>query len=454
MNLQRRLTRTDALAIALGGVIGVGVFRTSGLVLVGSGGLLAATAMWLVIGAVCLSGVVLYADLSARVPEVGGPYAYVRVGFGNMPAFAYGWFNAGVAIPVRQASVMAVIGELLAGVPCARRPRLRGSHAGLADRTQPPWRSRGCARSADLHVRQDRDARVRDRAGRYGHSRAMDSAVAGTMVGLDGATFATAIAGVWYTYLGWQDVVLLAEEVQEPRRNLPFVLVATVATVIVLYTGLHVALYFGLGGGTAAASALPVAALAQHTLGAIGTTLIAVLMLSSMIGGAAEGLMVRPRMALALARDGFGPSWLTTVGRTGTPTGALLANSAVVLVLVSTGSFTELLPLLVFAQGLLGVFETTSYFAVRRLRPELPTSRFHPWAPLAFVSANVALCVVEGLHDPLRAGLALVVLASLAAGYALVRQAPVLEAVAQVVDSPPREPQMASPPEHRPPGAR
>ena len=418
--LVRRLDRTDALAIALGGVIGVGVFRTTGLVLAGTGGLGAATAIWLAIGVVCLAGAILYGDLAARVPEVGGPYAYVRVAFGRRAAFVYGWLNAGVEIPVRQASVMAVIGEVLAAWWPAIGARafavaalvvltglnLIGVHAGaLAQRVFTLGKIGTILLVIGLAL-----AALIDHGGAVAP---VDGAV------VAGASFATAVAAVWYTYLGWQDVVLLAEEVHDPGRNLRAVLVATVAVVIVLYTAIHLAIYVGLGGGSAARAQMPVTSLAAGTLGAAGVTALSLLMLSSMIGGAAEGLMVRPRMALALARDGFAPRWLTAVGASGAPYGALLANSAVVLVLVATGGFAELLPLLVFAGGLLGVFETASYFVVRRRRPELPTARFHPWAPLAFVLANLALCALEGAHDPLRAGIAVGAVLALTVGHAV-----------------------------------
>src|SRR4051812_20850819 len=101
--LQRQLNRIDALAVSLGSVIGVGVFYNTGLVLSGTGGLAGATALWLIVGVVCLAGAILYADLSTRVPEAGGPYAYVRVAFGRPTAFVYGWMNAAVSMPVRQA---------------------------------------------------------------------------------------------------------------------------------------------------------------------------------------------------------------------------------------------------------------------------------------------------------------------------------------------------------------
>src|SRR6185503_16485294 len=91
VQLKRRLNRTDALAITLGAVIGVGVFRNTGLVLRGTGGFVEATILWLVVPLLCLCGASLYADLSGRVPEAGGQYAYVRTAFGGRSAFIYGW---------------------------------------------------------------------------------------------------------------------------------------------------------------------------------------------------------------------------------------------------------------------------------------------------------------------------------------------------------------------------
>jgi basic amino acid/polyamine antiporter, APA family len=405
--LQRRLIRIDALAIALGSVIGVGVFRNTGLALRGTGGVVGATALWIAIGLICLTGAVLYADLSSRVPEAGGPYAYVRVAFGKPAAFIYGWMAAGIAMPVRQASVVAVIGELLSRwLPGDRRMlavivlialaaiHLLGVRVGaLAQRVFTTGKIATLALVVGLAVALSLRA--------HGTAGPLPAAV----------SFATAVGAVWYTYLGWQDVVLLAEELREPRRDLPFVLFATVLLTIVFYTSVHLAIYFGLGGSAAAYGQIPAVSIATAVLGGLGTALLTGLTLSSMVGGAAESVMVRPRIAMALGRDGLGPRRLAAISANGTPYGAILFHCSVALVFVATGSFERLLPLLVFAQGFLGIFETASYFVVRKQRPDLPSSPFHPWAPLIFISANAALCALAGIEDPLRAGAALGTLA-------------------------------------------
>lgn len=415
--LKRRLYRIDALAIALGSVIGVGVFRNTGPVLAGAGGLGGATLVWIVVGLVCLAGAVLYADLSSRVPEAGGPYAYVRVGFGTRAAFVYGWINGGVAMPVRQASVVAFAGELLTNwIPASQRTlaiavllllaglNLIGVRTGAI--TQRVFTTGKLATIALLIILS---------VILIGRGAPTTAAVFAPL------SFAVAVSACWYTYLGWQDVVLLAEELYEPRRDLPTVLIGTVAFTMVVYLAVHFSVYFALGGGTDAYGTLPAPLIAQHVLGAVGLSLLTILTMSSVLGGAAESMMVRPRIAMALARDGLAPAPIAAINAAGTPYGAILFHSGVALAFAAWGGYGDLLPVLGFSQGFLGLFEVASYFAVRRKRPELPTSRFHPWAPLAFLAANIALCVLTGLDSPSAILWSLGLLAVTAAAYSLFR---------------------------------
>ena len=152
-------------------------------------------------------------------------------------------------------------------------------------------------------------------------------------------------------------------------------------------------------------------------LGAFGLSLLTVLTLASTLGGAAESMMVRPRIAMALARDGLAPAPIAAVNHAGTPHGALLFHTALTLALVSSGTYDDLLPLLGFSQGFLGIFESASYFVVRRKKPELPTSRFHPWAPLLFIAVNIALCVLTSRDSPKSIAFSLAVLLGLVVVY-------------------------------------
>ncbi|HEX2690973.1 MAG TPA: amino acid permease [Kofleriaceae bacterium] len=415
--LKRRLNRIDALAVSLGAVVGVGVFFSTSKVLRGTDSFLIATAVWLVVGIVNLTGAILCADLSARIPEAGGPYAYVRVAFGRPAAFVYGWLSAGIAIPVRQAATYAAIGVALARwLPGG--PRLLAVLALLG--------------LTGLNLAGVRAGAIAQRVFTTGKLLTLGFVIVlATVLGATGSTepapliesvsFATAVSAAWYTYLGWQDIVLLAEELYEPRRDIPVVLVATVALTMLLYIAIHIAVYVGLGGGAEAYGETPAITIASRMLGTFGAGVLSALMVSSMLGGAAEGLMVRPRIAMAMARDHMGPTLIAAVNRSGTPYGALLFHVTITLALVASNSFTQMLPLVGFSQGLLGVFETASYFAVRRKLPALPTSRFHPWAPLVFLFASAALCILAGLDDLTTTALALGLIGVFSLVYAIAR---------------------------------
>lgn|GEM_PF-5198171 len=414
--LKRRLNRTDALAITLGAVIGVGVFRNTGLVLRGTGGFVPAAILWLVIGTLCLGGASLYADLSSRVPEAGGPYAYVRVAFGGRAAFIYGWLNAGVSLPARQAAtVSAAAGVLAQWIPI--HPRALAIALLLVLTVV----NLGGVRAGTIAQRIFTTGKLATIAIVIGLAIAVGWRTPDGAVSFTPASFATAVGAVWYTYLGWQDIGMLAEELHEPRRDLPFVMFGTVLLTMVLYLGIHVAVYLGLGGGAEAYGALPALDVARHALGGTGEGLLRGLLLSSMIGVSAVGVLLRPRIAMALARDGLGPEPLTRVSEVGTPYVAMAVHVGIALALVSTGSYEKLLELLSFAMGVMGLFEIASYFVVRRKRPALPPSRFHPWGPLAFLLMSSALCILGASANPMGVLTSFGIVGGIAIVYAVTR---------------------------------
>jgi APA family basic amino acid/polyamine antiporter len=387
-SLLRSLGRADALAIGVGSVVGAGIFRATGLVVAATGGLAGSTAIWLGVGVVSMMGALVYGDLSTRVPEAGGSYAYVREAFGRATGFADGWLQAALAIPARQAAGFAAVGEVLAeitGWPHARTlavlsvvvlvaQNLGGVRTGaLVQRVLTALKLVAITAVIALAFWPAR------------HAPAPALPVTGSLV--------TAVAGVWYAFLGWQDVALLAEELRAPRRDLPFVLVATVAVATLVYVAFQAAVYLGLGGGAAAASDLPALRMAEARLGAAGERALAFVALVSMVGGVTEGILVRPRIAFAMARDGLAPAVLARVDVRGTPWVAMLAHGGLILALVATGTFERLLLLLVFTQAITGLLEAASWFRVAKHHPAVVPCPGAPWVPLGFALANGALCV-------------------------------------------------------------
>src|SRR5262249_49995377 len=109
-SLARRVGAFDAAMIVMGGIIGSGIFanpREVAVDLPATGWLLAA---WGTGGVLALLGPVVYAELAARRPAVGGQYAYLREAYHPLAAFLYGW----VLLLVVQTGGMAAVALIFA----------------------------------------------------------------------------------------------------------------------------------------------------------------------------------------------------------------------------------------------------------------------------------------------------------------------------------------------------
>jgi APA family basic amino acid/polyamine antiporter len=404
--LVRRLTVVDGIAIGVGSVIGVGIFRTTGEVLRATGAPLSAVLVWVVIGLVNVAGASAFGRVAVRIPEVGGPYAYVREALGRRVAFVDGWLGAGLSIPARQAAQLAILGEVLA-VQVGGRARVWSLATLLAIYL---------VHLGGVYV----GARVQ-RALTAWKLVLIASAVIVGFVGVHAVTtpdttpvpslpLGIGLAGAFYTYLGWQDVTHLSEELREPERTLPRVLVATVAVVMTAYVAWVLALTFAFGGGTVARSDFPVRALALGRFGARGESVVTWGMFACMVGAVAEGVLVRPRLWLALARDRIAPQVLLRVDGRGVAREALTLQCGLMAILVASGSFAQLLVVLALAQAVSSSLEAASALLLERR-----WGRRVPVQAGVFALANLALAALLSLESPSRCLGALVLLAILAA---------------------------------------
>jgi APA family basic amino acid/polyamine antiporter len=399
VQLHRALSRWDAIAVAVGSVIGVGIFRTTGQVVRAAGGGTSAMLVWLVLGALSLVGAYVYADLATRVPEAGGPYAYVRVAFGRFAGFVDGWFAVIVGNPARQATGIALIGELLARMLGIAAPRALavGTVVVLAGLNWIGVKAGARSQKVFTSVKLAALVGVVILA-LLPHGSPPDAAEATTA--LPALPFLFALTGAWYAYLGWEDVALLAEELRSPKRDLLVVFVGSVTIVVAVYLLVNGAILYAAAGGPLAEAELPALEIAHRVLGRRADQAMSAFMLVSMVGAAAEGIMVRPRFAFALARDGFAPRLLTHVNRGGTPTGALSLHASLVAALLLSGSFQWILSLFVFAQAVQSFFESASYFIIRRRIPAAQLTPLHPVLPALFVAANATLAVWVAWQEP------------------------------------------------------
>jgi len=160
----------------------------------------------------------------------------------------------------------------------------------------------------------------------------------------------TAAAFVFVSYAGVTKIASVAEEIENPDRNLPRGILISMGVMMLMYT-LVVAAVVGLndagtlttsgpGGGPSLTPMADGAAQLFGGVGAIAISLVAILALTSM---ANAGVLASSRFPLAMSRDSLAPEQLARVSeRFQTPQNAILVTGALLLGLIALVPVVEL----------------------------------------------------------------------------------------------------------------
>src|SRR6185369_3440687 len=89
--LRHELGLGSATAAVAGSAIAVGIFLTPAGMAKSLGSPLWLLIVWLVVGAMTLSGALCFGELAGRFPRAGGQYVYLHEAFGPRIAFLFGW---------------------------------------------------------------------------------------------------------------------------------------------------------------------------------------------------------------------------------------------------------------------------------------------------------------------------------------------------------------------------
>jgi APA family basic amino acid/polyamine antiporter len=405
----RRIGLFSGTLSVVGGIIGSGIFLNPAIVAqrVGSGGL--ALGIWVAGGVVAVLGGLIYSEWGSRLPKAGGPYAYLRAGLGPFWGFLFAWamllvIGAGSAAAVGYtfASYAAVVFHL---PPSAVVPLAAGAIALFA--TINVFGVQFGAWTQNVFVILKLAALgLLIFAGLFltpgGPPPACpDCAPVTPPVGLSATIVAIggALVPVLFAYGGWQQTNFIGEEIIDPRRNLPRVLLAGVAIVVATYLLANGAYLRTLGVAGLARSQAP----AADTLGLIwgepGRRLISLGVMISTAGFLNTASLLQPRVYQAMARDGlFFQTFARLQPRWRTPVVAIGFQAGWSIVLLSSRSYGALLNYTVFADWIFFGATALALIAVRRREPSPASGGFlapgYPWTVLVFAAA--ALYVVIG----------------------------------------------------------
>jgi APA family basic amino acid/polyamine antiporter len=424
--LKRDLGVWSAAAIVVGTVIGSAIFIVPRDMVRNVGSPLMVFMVWIFGGMLSLFGALSYAELAAALPEAGGEYVYLREAYGPMWAFIYGWTQMWVAKSGSIATLATGFFIYLANF----RPELEGvwvvvplplgeAGHGLEIRYGQVLAMAVIAVLALINyfgVKVGGNVQVAVTLVKVGliiaiiviglgtgHGNVANYSSSSPSPGGITGFFAALVAALW-AYDGWNNVSMVASEVQKPQRNLPLALIVGTLSVIGLYLLTNLAYFYVLPAAAVASTDRVAGEAMRRILGAPGANAVSVAAMISIFAALNGSILSGSRVPFAMARDRL---FFKRVGyvhpQHRTPSVSILALSAWAAVLVLSGRYDQLYTYVIFASVILYGMATAAVIVLRHKRPDMPRpyrTLGYPVVPAVFVLGITCLVISTLLKSP------------------------------------------------------
>jgi APA family basic amino acid/polyamine antiporter len=325
---RQQLGMTMAVALVMGNMIGSGVFLLPAS-LAAFGGL--SLAGWVVsaAGATCLA--VVFARLARLAPAAGGPYAYTRMAFGDVPGFMVAWGYWISTWSTLAALAVAGVGYLDPFIPTiVRTPALAGLLAISLVWVLIAVNIAGVRRAGQVQVLTTvikiLPLALIGIAGLFNFdSAAFRVNEAGPREMAAGVT-AVATLTLW-AFLGLESATIPAGNIADPERTIPRATVIGTLLAAAIYIISTIGVMSLVPAGMLSTSTAPFADAARLLFGNTAGALVALGAAISCVGALNGWTLVVGQLPLAAARDGLFPKAFMRVSGNGMPvTGTVIAG--------------------------------------------------------------------------------------------------------------------------------
>ena len=421
--LDRQLGLFDSTMMVIGIVIGSGIFMTTGLMADALPSASLILIAWLLGGLQMLAGALTYAELGAAMPKAGGQYVYLREAYGTLPAFLFGWVafiayltgtNAAIAVAVAEhlgsfypgiSTHNIVIGfdyfSISGGQIFAILLILILSFINYLGILFGKWIQNvftilkigsilffaltGLFISTGNHI----DFSINPTS----------MSIGSILTGLG-----IALVAVTWTVGGWEYVTFAAGEIKNPKKNLPLALIIGTAIIFILYIIINIAYLKVLPMDSLIGEIKVGEATAKSLYGPGIAGAFVVVVIISMFGSLNGNILVGPRISYAMAKDELFFSKAADVHpKFHTPGNAIMIQGFWAAVLVLSGTFEEIITLVVFVNFMMWIAASSTVFVLRKKQPRLerPYKVWgYPYVPAFFIIFSSAIMINTFFESP------------------------------------------------------
>ena len=367
--------------------------------------------VWVVVGAMTLSGALCYGELAGRFPRGGGTYIYLQETFGRRVAFLYGWMCLLVLDPGLTAALAAgaagyaafIFGwspliikasaiSLVIALCALNYVSIKLTAGLLRWMTYLKFGVLALLGFWAIAFHLGHWSNFVPFVGQHPGSLPLVPALGGAMV------------GAFFSFGGWWDVTKIAGEVRDPGRTLPRAMTLGVLGVTAMYIIISMVFLYLVPIEKVASDETFVAQAGTILFGRAGGTALAAIVVLCVVGSLAAFMMSAPRVYFAMATDGLFLKKLSALHpRFHTPSAAIVLQGAIAAALLAVGSFQQIISYFMFAAIVFLGMAVAGVFILRR-PPEVTNAAIlapgYPFTPLAFLAMVVVLLALIGVRSP------------------------------------------------------
>ena len=416
VKLKRQLGLFDSSMMVIGIVIGSGIFMTTGLMadVLPSASLI--LIVWILGGMQMIAGALTFAELGAAMPKVGGQYVYLREAYGPLSAFLFGWVAFSAYVTGTNAALAVAIAEHLGSF----YPNL-STHSNLVNignfglsLGQLVALSLLAVLSVINYLGIVFGKWVQNIFTVLKIGSILLFALAGIFISTGnqinfsfnptGMDFGSIIIGIGialvavnWTVGGWEYVTFTAGEIKNPKRNLPLALFIGTLVILVLYLLINITYLKALPMNALAGEIKVGEATAKALYGQGIAGLFTIVVIISMFGALNGNILVGARVTYAMAKDNlFFPSAAKVHPKNHTPGNAIIIQGVWSSILALSGTFEELITLVVFVNFMMWIAAASTVFVLRKKQPDLdrPYKVWgYPYVPAFFILFSTAIMI-------------------------------------------------------------
>lgn len=419
---KREISLFGGVSILGGIMIGGGIFYLGSYVLMRTGFSLGLSLIcWILGGLVSLLGGICFAELGAMIPKAGGMPVYLNIAYHPIVGFMCGFQSwligspgslaAGALALTAMFGLSGTTGKIVASIILILFTIYNSFGVKGGSMLQNATMVAKLIPIAIIMIAALFMGKVTPQLSMT----PMDGSVSvSKMLGM--IAFAT-IATLW-AYEGWTNLNSVAEEIKNPKKNLPLSLIIAIGGIMVLYTLFNFAIYRvlpldeirsliegdNLYLGTEVAIRL---------LGSAGGVIVTVGMVISMLGSINGMTLAFPRVPYSLAEEGhFFPSFKKLHPKYKVPTTALWCQCVISVILIWMRNLDQLTSLVVFGGMLFNMLVIAAVLVLRKKMPEMERP-YKVWGGTVTVVItlliNLALVLNTCIEDPVTSILGLAV---------------------------------------------